>query len=363
VAQEVHETTNTCAIPQQAKQSEKNQDGVQHVKNPHVSDSIISTPVREPIEKEQAEAGELNCSAVHAPTQPCRNHVLQNTVPAVTSGMESEAHKFAYNELHKQNLKQMLLADNCTTSYDNSSTSKLGTESRDKADTSTATKAEIETEPENQKGKKSHRFVGRSSASLKQQGTNGLASAAPELSGQDANSLVLKIKQLDCSQPTRTVTRLCNTWGEHYTSHSQRQYHVDGQGDVWANYAADSFMERANYAADSFMERGGVIQGPVLPTAPLLPGPTSIPVPQSSSALGWTWDAAEGVLVSDMASFPSPRTATIDRGSVKPTQNVYRIGQMDLHGVQGMGSMAYGAATSPEIQYHAGLGPQQPNLA
>lgn len=104
---------------------------------------------------------------------------------------------------------------------------------------------------------------------------------------------MLKIKQLDCSQPTRTVTRFCNTWGEHYTSHSQRQYHVDGQGDVWANYAADSFMER-----------GGVIQGPVLPTAPLLPGPTSIPVPQSSSALGWTWDAAEGVLVSDMASLP-----------------------------------------------------------
>lgn len=102
--------------------------------------------------------------------------------------------------------------------------------------------------------------------------TNGSASAAPGLNEQEANS-VLKImhelsdqleqieKHLDSSthvatvnhpQPTQMVmvSMPGYTWGEH-AGRSQRQYHVDGQGNMWINYAANSHMD------GRVMTRGG----------------------------------------------------------------------------------------------------------
>ena len=89
-----------------------------------------------------------------------------------------------------------------------------------------------------------------------------------------------------------------------------------------------------------------------------MPGPVSVPVPQYNynvpgvnSATGWMWDTSEGVLISDT-------------GVAVPTQNVYRVGQFDVHGV--VGGMAYGAAfgaPSPEVWYQPGPEHEQLNPA
>ena len=76
------------------------------------------------------------------------------------------------------------------TSSDNLSTSILETKSQDKETlhTSTATKSEIETEPENREDVKISKHPGRSSAAYEQGSTNGLATLASDLTEQEANS-------------------------------------------------------------------------------------------------------------------------------------------------------------------------------
>jgi hypothetical protein len=86
------------------------------------------------------------------------------------------------------------------------------------------------------------------------------------------------------SEPTQTVSLPGYTWGEHRVSHSQRQYHVDGQGNVRVSYAANVC---------------GFTQGvSALSTAHVLPGPISVPEKNAlsgSSAPVWTWDPAEDI--------------------------------------------------------------------
>jgi len=91
----------------------------------------------------------------------------------------------------------MLQAERHTTSSDNSSRSILETKSHDKETlhTSTATKSEIKTGPENREDEKIIKHLGRSSAAYDQGSTNGLATSASDLTEQEANSLVLKIMQ------------------------------------------------------------------------------------------------------------------------------------------------------------------------
>ncbi|OEL19136.1 hypothetical protein BAE44_0019845 [Dichanthelium oligosanthes] len=402
VAKEVHDDiTNSCASPKRIKQSGTNQRGVHHVKDPHGSDSIMHTPVKEPSKKEQSEAGGLNCTAIPAPTQPSGNQsiVSQDVVPGKTNEMERHAHKPAYKEMHLQNLRQMVPAENHTTSFDNSSTSKSDTKSLDKealdaptatkaevktvpenredAKTSkhTATKAEVKTEPAKSEDEKTNKHVQRSCTALNQVSMNCSASAAPDLNEKEANSLVLKImqdlsdqleqveKQLESStnvatvnhsQPPQMVSRPGYTWGEHQASRSQRQYHVDGQGNVWTN---------------SYIDGSGMAMGAVLPTTHLLPAPGHISVPQnnalnSSSTPGWAWDTAERVLISDMGDAQGLGAAISARSDAEPNQIVFRVGQMDvMHGAQAMGGMSFGAAASVGGSNHAGLELQQLNQA
>nr|XP_034607267.1 uncharacterized protein LOC117867053 isoform X4 [Setaria viridis] len=271
VAKEVHDdVTHSCSIPKQTEKSGTNQPGVQHVKDPHGSDRIMHTPVKEPRKREQSEAGGLNCAAIPAPIQPSGNQsiVSQNSAPEKTSEMERHAHKPAYKELDLRNPRKMLPAENHTTSSDNLSTSKSDTKTVDEE----ALDAPTATKPENREDEKTSKHLGRSSASSNQGSTNGSASAAPGLNEQEANS-VLKImhelsdqleqieKHLDSSthvatvnhpQPTQMVmvSMPGYTWGEH-AGRSQRQYHVDGQGNMWINYAANSHMD------GRVMTRGG----------------------------------------------------------------------------------------------------------
>jgi len=160
------------------------------------------------------------------------------------------------------------------------------------------------------------------------------------------------------SQPTQMVSLPGYTWGEHHASPGRRRYHVDGQGNMWINYAMNSHMD------GRVMTRGAA-----LPTAHLLPGPISVPVHQSNvpginSATGWMWDTSEDVLISDVGGVPGLGTA-ITAGSVaEPTQNVYRVGQFDVHSM--VGGMAYGAAfgaASPEVWYQTGPEHEQLNPA
>ncbi|RCV39641.1 hypothetical protein SETIT_8G239900v2 [Setaria italica] len=382
VAKEVHDdVTHSCSIPKQTEKSGTNQPGVQRVKDPHGSDRIMHTPVKEPRKREQSEAGGLNCAAIPAPIQPSGNQsiVSQNSAPEKTSEMERHAHKPAYKELDLQNPRKMLPAENHTTSSDNLSTSKSDAKTVDEE----ALDAPTATKPENREDEKTSKHLGRSSASSNQGSTNGSASAAPGLNEQEANS-VLKImhelsdqleqieKHLDSSthvaavnhpQPTQMVmvSMPGYTWGEH-AGCSQRQYHVDGQVNMWINYAANSHMD------------GRVMtQGAGLQTAHLLPGPISVPVPVPENNLagvkvgpapGWKWDTAEHVLISDTGDAPGLSTA---RRGAAPTQNALRVGQMDVMlGVQATGGMAYGAATAavnPEVLYHAGPELEQLNPA
>ncbi|KAJ1282017.1 hypothetical protein BS78_03G017900 [Paspalum vaginatum] len=379
VTEEVHDDTiSSHAIPKQTKQQGKSVHGVQHAEDPHGSGIIMCTQVKEPINEEQSEAGGLKRMVVPAPTQPSGNQNIgsQNVLAENTSDTEWHVHKPAFKELHLQDLRKMLPGEKHATPYDNSSTSKVETTSGDKesVDTSTTAKPESETEPENQEDKKPSRHLGRSCASLDQVTTNGSASVGPNLTEQEAASLVVKIMQelsdqldevekqlesnthvatVNCSQPTVTVSLPGYTWGEHRISQGQRTYHVGGQGNMWINYATSSHMDI-----------NGMTQATVaLPTSHMLPGP--IPVPQNNMldgniAPGWMWDAAEGLLISDTGNFPDLSTATMARGGSEPSENVYSVSQMYMYGVQAMGGMAYGdSAMIPGIRYHTGLELQQ----
>ncbi|KAG0530991.1 hypothetical protein BDA96_05G235400 [Sorghum bicolor] len=366
VAKEVdYDATNSCASPKQTKQSGKNQHDEQHAKDPHGGDSIMCTEVKEPSKKERPEAGRVNCMALPVPNQPSGNQstVLQDAVPAKTSEMEWHSYQPEYKELHLQNPRQMLQAEKHTTSSDNSLTSILETKSYDQESlhTSTATKSEIKTEPENQgdQKKKISKHLVRSIAASDEGSTNGSATLASDLTEQEANSLVLKImqelsdqleqieKQLDSthvvavsrSEPTQTVSLPGYTWREYRVSHSQRQYHVDGH--------------RVGYAANVC----GFTQGvSAVSTAHVLPGSISVPEDNAlsgSSTPVWMWDPAQDILTSDMGS------------GGELTESIYGVSQMNQHCMQVIGGMPYEAApANPEIQYHhADLANRQVNQA
>lgn len=374
VAKEMHDS-----IPRQTEQSGTNQPGVQCVEDAHGSDRIIRAPVKESKKKEQSEAGGLNCAAIPSPIQPSGNQsiISKNLVPAKTSEMERHAHKPAYKELDLQNPRQTLLVENHKISSDNLSTSKSDTKTVDKEALSapSATEAEVKIETENREGEKTSKHLGRSCASSNHGSTKGSASAAAGLNEQEANS-VLKImqqlsdqleqveKQLDsCThvaavnrpQTSQLVSMPGYTWGEHHASRSQRQYHVDGQGNMWINYAANSHMDRRVMA-----------QGPDMQTAHLLSGP--VPVPENNlagvkvgPAPGWKLDTTERV--SDMGDAPGLSMAS--RGAAS-AQNAYRVGQMDVMvSMQATGVMAYRAATAVnhEVLYHASPELEQLNPA
>ena len=371
VAKEVdYDATNSCASPKQTKQSGKNQHDEQRAKDPHGGDSIMCTEVKKPSKKERPEAGRVNCMALPVPNQPSGNQstVLQDAVPAKTSEMEWHSYQPEYKELHLQNPRQMLQAEKHTTSSDNSLTSILETKSYDQESlhTSTATKSEIKTEPENQgdQKKKISKHLVRSIAASDEGSTNGSATLASDLTEQEANSLVLKImqelsdqleqieKQLDSthvvavnrSEPTETVSLPGYSWGEHRVSQSQRQYHVDGH--------------RVGYAANVC----GFTQGvSALSTALVLPGSISVPennVLSGSSAPVWMWDRpAQDILTSDMGNVSVAGTAITSRSGRELTESIYGVGQMNQHCMQVIGGMPYEAVpANPEIQYHhAGL--------
>ena len=117
------------------------------------------------------------------------------------------------------------------------------------------------------------------------------------------------------------------------------------------------------------LQMSGIAQGAsALPTAHVLPGPISVPennTSNGSSAPVWTWDAAEGILTSDMGNVPVVGTAITSRSGSELTQSIYGVSQMDLHCMQVIGGMTYeGVAANPENQYyHAGLAQQQVNPA
>ena len=122
------------------------------------------------------------------------------------------------------------------------------------------------------------------------------------------------------SEQTQMVSLPGYTWGEHRVSHSQRQYHIDGQGNVWTSYAANvcGITQRAS----------------ALPTAHVLPGPISVPENNTSnvsSAPVWTWDAAEGILTSDMGNVPVVGTSITSRSGSKLTESIYGSNGSALH--------------------------------
>ncbi|CAL4982580.1 unnamed protein product [Urochloa decumbens] len=376
VSKEVHDdVTNSCASPNQTKQSGMNRHGVHHVKDSSGSDGIMHTPVEGSSKKEQSEAGGSNCTAIPAPIQSSGNQSIAslNVAPTKTSEMERHGHKPVLKDLDLKNPRQMLPAEKHTKSSDNSSKSKSDTKTLDKEalDAPTATKVEVEAEPENREGEKARKHLGRSRAASDQGSMNSSASAAPRLNEQEANSLVSKVTQelsgqleqaekqlkpsnhaasVNCTQPTQMVSLPGYTCGEHHASHSQRQYYVDGQGNMWMSYAANSHMD------------GRVMtQRAAMGTTHLLPGPVSIPVPENNlpgvnigPAPGWTWDVANGVLISDVGDASGLGSARTARSGDAPT-NAYRVSQMDLMlDAQAAGGMAL---------YHTGAELEQLNPA
>ncbi|CAL4990933.1 unnamed protein product [Urochloa decumbens] len=376
VAKEVHDdVTNSCASPNQTKQSGMNRHGVHHVKDSSGSDGIMHTPVKGSSKKEQSEAGGPNCTAIPAPIQSYGNQSIAslNVAPTKTSEMERHGHKPVLKDLDLKNPRQMLPTEKHTKSSDNSSKSKSDTKTLDKEalDAPTATEVEVEAEPENREGEKARKHLGRSRAASDQGSMNSSASAAPCLNEQEANSLVSKVMQelsgqleqaekqlkpsnhaasVNCTQPTQMVSLPGYTCGEHHASHSQRQYHVDGQGNMWMSYAANSHMD------------GRVMtQRAAIGRTYLLPGPVSIPVPENNlsgvnigPAPGWTWDVADGVLISDVGDASGLGSARTARSGDAPT-NAYRVGQMDLMlGTQAAGGMSL---------YHTGAELEQLNPA
>ncbi|CAL4985905.1 unnamed protein product [Urochloa decumbens] len=376
VAKEVHDdVTNSCASPNQTKQSGMNRHGVHHVKDSSGSDGIMHTPVEGSSKKEQSEAGGSNCTAIPAPIQSSGNQSIAslNVAPTKTSEMERHGHKPVLKDLDLKNPRQMLPAEKHTKSSDNSSKSKSDTKTLDKEalDAPTATKVEVEAEPGNREGEKARKHLGRSRAASDQGSMNSSASAAPRLNEQEANSLVSKVTQelsgqleqaekqlkpsnhaasVNCTQPTQMVSLPGYTCGDHHASHSQRQYYVDGQGNMWMSYAANSHMD------------GRVMtQRAAMGTTHLLPGPVSIPVPENNlpgvnigPAPGWTWDVANGVLISDVGDASGLGSARTARSGDAPT-NAYRVSQMDLMlDAQAAGGMAL---------YHTGAELEQLNPA
>nr|CAB3492262.1 unnamed protein product [Digitaria exilis] len=384
VAKEVNDdVTHSCSSPKQTKQSGMNQHDEHHV-NPHASgDSIMHTPVnKDQSKKENSEVGGLNCTANPACTQPSGNQssVSQNVAPVETSQMERHTQTPACKELDLQNPRQMLPTENHATSSGNSSESKLDTKTLDKEalDARTSTKAEVKTEPGSREDEKTKKHPWRSSASSKQGSTNGSASRAPDHYEQETNSFLKMMqelsdelkqveKQLESStsidaatvnrlQPAQMVSLPGYTWGEHHMSRGHRQYHVDGQGNTWVNYAANSHPDGSVMA-----------QGLALPTTHLL---HNIYIPQNNvpgvnSAPGWSWDTAERVLISDMDDTQGFGTAITAKSGTAPAQNVLpRVGEMDVMlGVQAMGGMAYTPAAHPEVLHHTGTELQQLNPA
>ncbi|CAO2142898.1 unnamed protein product [Urochloa humidicola] len=345
VAKEMHDdVTNSCASPNQTKQSGMNQHDARHVKDSHGSDTIMNTPVKGPSKKEQSEDGGPNCTTIPAPIQPSGNQsiVSQNVVPTKISEMERQP---VLKDMDLKNHRQMLPAEKHAKSSDNlsKSKSKSDTKSLDKEalDAPTATKVEAEAEPENREGEKIRRHLGRSRAASDQRSMNCSASAAPGLNEQEANSFVFKTMQelsdqfeqvenqpepsnhaasVNHPQPTRMVSLPGYTWGEHHTSRSKRQYHVDGQGNMWMNYTANIHMD------------GRIMtQRTAMPTTQLLPGPASVPVPEANlpgvnigPAPGLMWNTADGVLISDMGDAPGLGSARIARSGDAPA-NAYRL--------------------------------------
>ncbi|KAL6907908.1 hypothetical protein ACP4OV_002078 [Aristida adscensionis] len=366
VAQEVYDTVHGCASPQQSKHSRKNQHGVRDVKDPHGNDSIMRTPFEEPSKKEQSEAVRLHGTAIPAPTQPSgnQNTVQENVVPSKKSEM---AHKPLSKGLHQQILKQMLPAEN----HIASSTSKLEALGTSAA----AKKTEVETETE--KGdKETNGHVESSMPCWNEEGTNGLASVAPNLTEPEANSLVLKVmqelsdqlqetekqfvsKNPDATenrlQPTQTVPLPGKTPKKHRTSLIQRHHYVDSQRNVWSNHAANSYMDDAG-RIHRFYRRAA------RPTAHWLPKP--IPLPQNNAlndtVSEWTWDADEGILISDMCDSQGFSATAVDsRGEV--TQNVDWGGrEANLQGGQGERDLAY-REFNPGAEHQRGLGHQPVN--
>ena len=129
-----------------------------------------------------------------------------------------------------------------------------------------------------------------------------------------------RVAAVSHSEPTQTMSLPGYTWGEHRVSHSQRQYHVDGQGNVWTSYAANVC---------------GITQGAsALPTSHVLPG--SISVPENNTLNGicapvWTWDAAEAILTSDMGNVPVVGTSITSRSGSKLTESIYGSNGSALH--------------------------------
>ncbi|CAO1940170.1 unnamed protein product [Urochloa humidicola] len=368
VAKEVHDdVTNSCASPNQTKQSGMNQRGVHHVKDSYGSDGIMHTPVNGSSKKEeQSDAGGPNCTVIPAPIQPSGNQsiVSLNVAPTKTSEMKRHGHKPVLKDMDLKNPRQMLPAEEHTKSSYNSSKSKSDTKTLDKEalDAPTAAKVEVEAEPENREGEKTRKHVGRSRAGSDQGSTNGSASAAPGLNEQEANSFVLKIMQelsdqfepsnhaasVNRPQPTRMVSLPGYTWGEH-ASHGQRQHHVDGQGNMWMNYAANSHMNGRVMTLTAAM-----------PTTHLLPGSVSIPVPENNlpaagigPAPGWTWNTADGILISDMGNALGLGSAHTARSGDASTDAYQAMGGMALYHI-GAELEQLNPAWSPHVQ-HQGM--------
>ncbi|KAL6592148.1 hypothetical protein ACP70R_049600 [Stipagrostis hirtigluma subsp. patula] len=375
----VHDTVNSCESSQLTRQPGKNQHGVRNATDPHGN---MRAPVEEPGKKERSEAVGLNGTAMPVPTLPSGNqsNVWENEAPTKRSVMKRYAQKPASKELRLQNLRQMLPAENHMTSYDHLSTSKLETKSHHKEalGTSTATKAEVATEHENFEDKKTSWHLEKSSTSWNEANTNGSASAAPNPTEQEADCLVLKVmqelsdqlqqeeKQLmsdihgaseDCLQPTRKSSLPEKTRKKHRASQNQRQQYVDSQRNVWSNHAANSYMDDEGRIHRLYRRAAR-------PTAHWLPKPISLP--QNSALDGrvseWTWDADEGILISDMDDSQNFSTAAMDRSNDGLTQDFGWGGDLDLKGGQGEGDRAY-EDLNPLPQRHRGLGRRQLNPA
>jgi hypothetical protein len=81
-----------------------------------------------------------------------------------------------------------------------------------------------------------------------------------------------------------------------------------------------------------------------LSTAHVLPGPISVPeknILNGSSAPVWMWDAAEGILTSDIGNIAVVGTAITSRSGSELTESIYGVSQMDPHCMQVIGGMSY----------------------
>uniref|UniRef100_A0A0A9G3D6 Uncharacterized protein n=1 Tax=Arundo donax TaxID=35708 RepID=A0A0A9G3D6_ARUDO len=96
----------------------------------------------------------------------------------------------------------------------------------------------------------------------------------------------------------------------------------------------------------------GLCQGAALPTAHLLPRPVFL-APNNAlgnSVPGWTWNPAEGILISDVGNVPGSVSTTINRSVGELTPTVGWGDAMGLHGGgQVVGDMAAYQAANPGL--------------